>query len=222
MENTPLIHVYLMPGMAASPKIFENISLPKNQFKIHLLEWIIPSENESITSYVLRLSKHIKHDNIVLLGVSFGGVIVQELSKIIKVKKLIIVSSVKSKNEFPKRMKFAKTTKIYKLAPTKQAQNIDKLSKYTFGKQVTKRIDLYKKYLSVNDEHYLNWAIENMLCWNQIEYQPNIVHIHGDADTVFPIKNIENCMIIKGGTHVMILNKYRWFNKHLPQIILDD
>lgn len=211
-----------MPGMAASSKIFENISLPKNQFQIHLLEWIIPFENESLTSYVSRLSVHIKHENIVLLGVSFGGVIVQELSKIIKLKKLIIVSSIKSKNELPKRMKFARNTKIYKLAPTKLAGNIEKLSKYAFGKQVNKRIELYKKYLSVNDERYLNWAIENMVCWNQVESQSKLVHIHGDADTVFPIKNIQNCIIIKGGTHVMILNKYRWFNKYLPEIILQD
>ena len=28
-----LIRVYLMPGMAASPKIFEHIKLPENQFK---------------------------------------------------------------------------------------------------------------------------------------------------------------------------------------------
>ena len=34
-----IIHVYLMPGMAASPKIFEHIKLPENQFKIHLLSY---------------------------------------------------------------------------------------------------------------------------------------------------------------------------------------
>ncbi|MCB4808794.1 alpha/beta hydrolase [Tamlana sp. 62-3] len=222
MDNTPIIHVYFMPGMAASSKIFDNIKLPKNQFQIHLLEWLIPFEDESLTSYVSRLSAYIKHENVVLIGVSFGGVIVQELSKVITCKKLIIVSSVKSKYELPKRMKFARRTKIYKLAPTHLANNIEKLSKYAFGKKVNKRIELYKKYLSVNDERYLNWAIENMICWNQEKPQNNVVHIHGDADTVFPIKNIQNCRTIKGGTHVMILNKYRWFNKNLPDIILQD
>ena len=50
-----LIHVYFMPGMAASPKIFEHIKLPENQFKIHYLEWMIPLEEESISDYALRL-----------------------------------------------------------------------------------------------------------------------------------------------------------------------
>lgn len=215
-----LIHVYFMPGMAASPKIFEHIKLPENQFKIHYLEWMIPLEEESISDYALRLSKHIKHDNIILLGVSFGGVLVQEISKHITIKKLIIVSSVKSMHELPKRMLITKATKAYKLIPTQLASNIETFAKYTFGGNITKRLELYKKYLSVNDSKYLNWAIKNMVCWNQVDYNPEIIHIHGDNDAVFPIKNITNCITVKGGTHIMIINKYKWFNENLPQIIL--
>lgn len=215
-----LIHVYFMPGMAASPKIFEYIKLPENQFQIHKLEWVIPLEKESISNYALRLSKVIKHDNIVLLGVSFGGVLVQEISKHIKVKKLIIVSSVKQVHELPKRMLITKATKAYKLIPTQLASNIDAFAKLAFGTNVGKRLELYKKYLSVNDSKYLSWAIKNMVCWNQENHDPKIIHIHGDNDAVFPIKNIANCIVVKGGTHIMIINKYKWFNENLPKIIL--
>lgn len=221
-DNNEIIHVYLMPGMAASPKIFEHIKLPENQFTVHLLEWIIPFDNEALSNYALRISKNIKHSNIVLLGVSFGGVLVQEISKHIKVRKLIIVSSVKSMHELPKRMLIAKATKAYKLFPTKLASNIDVLAKYTFGSSITKRLELYKMYLSVNNPKYLNWAIKNMICWNQTEYNPKTVHINGDNDSIFPIKNISNCITIKGGTHIMIINKYKWFNENLPYIILKD
>lgn len=217
-----VIHVYFMPGMAASPKIFEHIKLPQNQFKIHYLEWIIPLKNESIRDYALRLSKNIKHVNVVLLGVSFGGVLVQEISKHIAVRKLIIVSSVKSVNELPKRMLIAKATKAYKLVPTQLASNIDFFAKYTLGTIVGKRLELYKMYLSVNNSEYLRWAIKNMVCWNQVNYNPKIIHIHGDNDSVFPIKNITNCTTINGGTHIMIINKYKWFNENLPKIILNN
>ncbi|SFZ92508.1 Pimeloyl-ACP methyl ester carboxylesterase [Flaviramulus basaltis] len=220
--NKEIIHVYLMPGMAASSKIFEYIKLPENQFEIHLLEWIIPNDNESISDYALRVSKHIKHDNIVLLGVSFGGVIVQEISKHISVRKLIIVSSVKTMHELPKRMLIAKATKAYKLVPTQLASNIELLAKYAFGSNVTKRLELYKKYLSVNDTRYLNWSIKNMVSWSDENHNPNIIHIHGDNDAVFPIKNITNCITVKNGSHIMIINKYKWFNEHLPNIILND
>ncbi len=113
-----LIHVYLMPGMAANPTIFEHIKLPEDQFEIHWLDWIIPLKDESLTDYAKRMTKQIKHDNIVLLGVSFGGILVQEMAKFVKVRKLFVVSSVISKNQLPKRFKIARKTKAYKLLPT--------------------------------------------------------------------------------------------------------
>lgn len=206
--------------MAASPKIFEYIKLPTNQFEIHLLEWIMPLAEEPVSAYALRLSKNIKHDNIVLLGVSFGGVVVQELSKHIKVKKLIIVSSVKSMHELPTKMILAKTTKAYALLPTQLASKLDVLEKYAFGDTITKRLELYKRYLSVTDSHYLSWAIKEMVCWSQVAFRSDIIHIHGDKDAVFPIKNIKNCMVVKNGTHIAIINKYKWFNENLPSLIL--
>ena len=215
-----LIHVYFMPGMAASSKIFEYIKLPENQFKIHLLDWILPNTNETIEHYALRMSSKITHENPVLIGVSFGGVLVQEISKLITTRKTIIVSSVKSFKEIPTHMVLAKTTKAYKLLPIQLASNIDVLTKYAFGDLIKKRLELYKKYLTMSDARYLTWAIEKMLYWAQEIPPKNIIHIHGDNDSVFPIKNINNCIIVASGTHSMIINKCRWFNENLPNLIL--
>lgn len=214
-----LIHVYLMPGMAANPTIFENIKLPINKYKIHLLEWFIPIDGESIVDYAKRMLKKVDHENSVLIGVSFGGILVQEMAKLRSFRKLIIISSVKTNLELPKKMKVVKATKIYKILPTSLVSNIDMLAKYVFGETANKRLELYKKYLSVNDKQYLDWAIEQMVCWEQEQVLPEVIHIHGDKDPVFPIKNIENCITIKGGTHIMIINKYKWFNENLPIIL---
>ena len=211
-----------MPGLAASPKIFEYIKLPETQFKIHLLEWVIPIDSETIENYALRMITFIKHENIVLLGVSFGGVLVQEMSRHLSVRKLIIVSSVKSMHELPKKMLLAKSTMAYKLLPVQLASNMEFITKYAFGSTIKKRLELYKKYMAVNDSNYLSWAIEQMVCWNQENHHTSVIHIHGDNDAVFPIKNISNCIIIKGGTHIMIINKYKWFNENLPRIILEN
>ena len=216
------IHVYCMPGMAASPLIFERIKLPQNQFELHYLEWFLPEKNESLPAYAQRMAKEIKHQNPVLIGVSFGGVLVQEMCNYVKVRKLIIVSSVKSRKELPKRMHLAKTTKAYKLLPTSLASRIDLLAKYAYGHKVKKRIHLYKMYLSVNDRYYLNWAIDRMINWKGTSCITQVIHIHGDKDSVFPHKNISNCLIVKNGTHAMIIYKYKWFNENLPRLILEN
>ena len=208
-----------MPGMAANPSIFENIRLPEDLYKIHWLEWKIPHKEESLTSYAKRMIKDIKHKDPVLLGVSFGGILVQEMSKHITLKKLFVVSSVKSHHELPKRLKLLKYTKAYKILPTQLVGNINLLAKYALGETIKKRVELYKKYLSVNDKRYLDWAIKEVVCWDQEAPNPDAIYIHGDKDMVFPHSCQGDCIVVKGGSHIMILNKYKWFNENLPKLI---
>ena len=214
------IPVYFMPGLAASSSIFERIALPSEVFEMILLEWELPLDNETLSEYAKRISKKVTHKNPVLIGVSFGGILVQEMAEFLEVSKVIIISSVKSNLEFPTAFKVAKTTKAYKLLPTNLISNIENLTKFSFGDKIKQRLELYKKFLSVRDKKYLDWAIEKIILWDRTEIDKNVIHIHGDADEVFPIKNIENCIIVKGGTHIMILNKFKWFNANLPKIIL--
>lgn len=215
------IPVYFMPGLAASSSIFEKISLPEAVFEIVLLEWEIPLNDERLVDYAKRMADKITHQNSVLIGVSFGGILVQEMAQFITSRKVIIISSVKSNLEFPKRMKVAKATKAYKLIPTKLLANIESLSSFSFGKKINQRLKLYEKFLRVRDERYLDWAVEQIILWDRIVVDENVIHVHGDDDDVFPIKYIQNCIVVKGGTHIMILNKYKWLNENLPKIILE-
>ncbi|WP_300980354.1 alpha/beta hydrolase [Nonlabens sp.] len=211
-------HLYFMPGMAAGPSIFEHIQLPENDFTCHYLEWIIPENKERLTSYVSRLLQQVTHTNPVLIGVSFGGIIVQEMAKQINVDQLILISTVKSNQEFPRRMRFSRMIGLHKMFPTRLVESFEVLSSYSRG-VAPKKIERYKKYLSVNSSVYLEWALDTIVNWDQKEPLPGVIHIHGDADPVFPIKYIKNCIIIPKGTHVMIVNRYRWFNEHLPELI---
>ncbi|WP_324721203.1 alpha/beta fold hydrolase [Salinimicrobium sp. HB62] len=220
MAKDSLIHVYCMPGLAANPSIFEMISLPEDKFKIHWLDWLLPKPGEKLIDYSARLCKKIEHEDPVLIGVSFGGVIVQEMAQIIEVQRVIIISSVKSEKELPRRMRFARCTKAFKILPTSLARHVDALEKIAVGDFATKRAKLYKKYLSITDTRYLDWAIEKMVCWERPEPYKGVVHIHGDKDEIFPYKYIDGCITVKGGTHVMIINRFRWFNDHLEEIIL--
>ncbi len=211
-----------MPGLAASPSIFDRISLPSSTFEVFVLEWEIPLDNESLSEYAKRITDKIKHENPVLIGVSFGGILVQEMARFIAARKVIIISSVKSNIEYPTRMKFAKATKAYKLFPMNLLLNLESLAKFSFGDKVNQRLKLYQKFLSVRDRRYLEWAIEQVVQWRRADIDKEVIHIHGDMDEIFPIKNIKNCIVVKGGTHIMILSKFKWINENLPKIILGE
>lgn len=214
------IPVYFMPGLAASSTIFERIDLSKEQFEVILLEWEIPLPSESLYQYAQRMALKVTHENPVLIGVSFGGILVQEMAAFLKPFRVIIISSVKTNLEFPRRMKVAKTTKAYKLIPTSLILNVENLAKFSFGEKIKSRLKLYEKFLSVRDINYLDWAIEQVILWERTVIDSSVIHIHGNQDDVFPIKYITNCIVVPGGNHAMILFRFRWLNEHLPEIIL--
>lgn len=214
------IHIYFMPGMAASPAIFEHINLPEPEFETHWLEWFLPRKDMSLAEYAIEMNKEITHDDPVLIGVSFGGFLVQEMAKHKSVKKIIIISSIKTEKELPRRMLIARYTQAHKVLPTGIVNNVELLAKYAFGETVTKRLSLYEKYLSIRDKQYIDWALDQIVNWRQTEYPKNLVHIHGEKDVVFPIAYIKNCIPVKNGTHTMIIHRAKWFNEHLPAIIL--
>ena len=221
-QGKELIHVYFMPGMAAAPTIFDHINLPENRFVLHFLEWRVPNEKESLSAYCKELADIIKnegHKKIALIGVSFGGVIVQEMAKHLDLIRLIIISSVKCSDELPPRMKFAGKSGLFKLIPTSLVDFVDYFEKIAVGDFLKKRARLYKQYISVRDKRYLDWAIKNMVKWKCDRPMEDIIHIHGDMDEVFPAKNIEDAIFIKGGTHIMIINRFKWFNENLPGLI---
>jgi len=215
------ISVYFMPGLAANASIFERISLPEDQFDAYFMEWEIPLDDETLREYAKRISKKVIHKNPVLVGVSFGGILVQEMAQFLDPSKIIIISSVKSNLEFPTAFKLAKQTKAYKLIPTSLIENVYNLAKFTFGEKVIKRLKLYQMFLTVRDKKYLDWSIEKIILWDRKKADFNVVHIHGDADEVFPIKYIKDCIVVKGGTHIMILTKYKWININLLKIIIE-
>ena len=211
-------HIYFMPGLAAGPEIFHNLTLDKELYEFHYLTWKKPlALEESIANYAMRMTDEIKHDNPVLIGVSFGGIIVQEMSKFIDVKKIIIISSVKSTNELPTRFKIASVSKIYKLFPTQIVTNFENYAKYFVGKSLEKKAKIYKKYLSVRGKTYIKWSIHSVINWRQEKPSEGIVHIHGSDDYVFPVKNIKNFIEIKDGNHSMIILKAKQISKIIHQ-----
>ena len=217
-----IIHVYFVPGLGASSSIFEHIKLPTALFEMHCIEWLQPIQNETLVEYAQRMSAFVTELNCILVGVSFGGILVQEMAQFVHPKKVVIISSIKSNQELPAVMQMARKTLFYKILPTRLLGKIPVLASYVKGRNVlAKSMQLYKKYLSMHDTYYLDWSIKQILYWNRSEANPEVIHIHGDLDGVFPIKYCNPTVVVKGGTHIMIINKYKWFNSHLPQLLLE-
>jgi hypothetical protein len=211
-------HLYFVSGMAANSKIFERMSFPSDKFEIHYLDWILPlSKKETLENYAARLCEKITQPYPILIGVSFGGVVVQEMSKIIPTEKTILISSIKLTKELPWRLRFVRDSKLYKVFPSQSIEFFVNALFLISGKGGQKKKLLYEKYLTVRNPKFLNWAVEKMLHWQQKEPLENTVHIQGEYDNVFPLKYIRKCVMVEKGTHAMVVTKATTLQK----IILD-
>ena len=97
--------IYFISGIGADERAFRLISLPG--YEIRNVSWLEPLKNENLKSYSIRLSSQITTEDPIIIGLSFGGIIAQEIALHIKTKKVIIISSLKNRKELPSLYKIA-------------------------------------------------------------------------------------------------------------------
>ena len=197
--------IYCISGMGADERVFKNLKL--SGFQLKYIPWIQPLKNEEIQEYAKRMSLAITNPSPVILGVSFGGIMAIEIAKQKNFKNIIIVSSVKSKMEIPGWMRATGSWKLDKILPLKPFPLINSFLNDRLGVSNEEEKKLVDDYRGKTDPVYLNWAVHQVLNW-QNEFLPNnLLHIQGSNDKIFPVKYVNATHVINGGTHLMIYNR---------------
>ncbi len=198
----------MMPGLGASPNIFKGLVVP-DTYRIKYLHWMMPKQEESLTHYVQRLIEtqmDATDVSPILAGMSFGGIIVNEISKQIPVKALIFISTTKSKQELPPKITLGRWLRVYRWFPFKIIENPIQLKDYLPSKAWKKRMVLYDRYMEVKDSDYFSWSVERILKWQGDLPHIPFVHIHGEKDLMFPFKYIQKPVkVIKGASHLAVM-----------------
>jgi pimeloyl-ACP methyl ester carboxylesterase len=197
--------IYCISGLGADEKIFTNLRL--KGYELKHIPWLRPHKAEKIEAYAARMAALIKEDDAVLLGVSFGGMMGIEIARQRPLKKLILVSSIKSVQELPRWMQIAGKLKLNRVLPVRSSSFTEKIDNRRLGVSNEEEKAMVKAYRRSADFVYLEWAVEQILNWKNIWLPANIVHIHGDKDKIFPVKKIKADYIINGATHLMIYNR---------------
>jgi len=200
-----LSKIYIFSGLGVDKRVFDNIDF--GNLDVEFIDWIEAFENESLENYALRISEKITNENPILIGLSFGGMLAIEISKIIKVKKLILIASAKNRNELPEVYRIAGKLKLNKLIPNSILKHQNFITNWLFGIESEKEKQLFKSILIDTDSKFLKWAINEIVNWKNEISPENCIHIHGNNDRIIPIKNIEADFVIENGGHFITVNK---------------
>ena len=210
-------HIYCISGLGADERVFSKFQFP--QHEIHFIKWVTPEKNESIESYAKRLITQIHHDDPILIGLSFGGIMCIEMARHIKTELIIIISSIKSNAEMPLWMRLSGKLKLNRLFPMRSFKLIEPLEDYNLGVKTKEEKQMVHDYRKNIDTKYSNWAINAILNWKNKTAPGNLYHIHGDMDRIFSIKKIKPNYTIHNGGHLMILNKSDEVNECISSIL---
>ena len=65
----------------------------------------------------------------------------------------------------------------------------------------------------------MKWAVDQALNWKNDWQPPEIYHIHGDNDNMFPIKKIKADFTLKDAGHFMIMNRAAEVSTYINSIL---
>ena len=206
--------IYQISGLGADKRVFAKLDF--GALEVVHLDWVKHEKDENLTSYILKLSKKVDTTKpYILCGVSFGGIIAQEMSKVTKPEKVIIISSVKTHKHVPSFMRMSGL--MLPLAPKSAFSKPNPITKRAFG--VEGEIwEVLKQILADQDGDFVKWSIKQLLKWRG-DYRgaENITQIHGNNDKLLKCKNPD--YEIDNGSHFMALDRSEEINVILKNIL---
>ncbi len=206
--------MYVISGLGVDKRVFKHIDFGAGQ--VTHIKWLIPCPKESIESYAQRLCVQITDPNPILIGLSFGGIIAVEISKLLPCKKIILFASVAAQNEIPVLYKWVGKWQLEKMLFPGILRWANLLIYQLFGIQDDENKALIKQILKDTDPIFFKWAIRQILNWKNNQSPSDIIRIHGSKDRLFPVVyNIPYDYIIKGAGHFMTMTHYLAINKIL-------
>lgn len=210
--------IFLIAGLGADTRVYNNIDL--HEHDVTPVDWIEPNKQDTLSTYAQKL---IHQYNItpgsIVIGNSLGGMITIEISKLIPIKKAILISSIKTSNEAPWYFSLFRNLPVYKLIPGKLFTSMGFMVKPLFGHMGTEDAWLFSDMLKNTSPVFAKWAMGAILHWENKLTPADTYHITGNKDLIFDHKRIKGATIVKGGTHIMIFDKANEINKTLKRIL---
>lgn len=197
--------IYLFSGIGADSSIFMNLDLP-GYHKIYI-NWIPALPSESIAQYAARIKSQITVENPDIIGLSFGGIVAVEVAKLIKVDKMVLISSVKTKNELNRVQFFWMKLGLYRIIPGALIQRTNFLTYKYFGTRSPNDKVLLTNLLKDTDVSFFRWALKSIAYWDNRVPPERTIQINGTADRVITSRLVHPDYRIKGGGHLMVFNQ---------------
>ena len=212
------MNVYFIGGLAADERVFRHIRLPQS-YKARFLNWVTPQRNESLVSYAHRMAEQIDTGSpYSIVGVSFGGMLATEISRLYPSSKTILIASVPDANHLPRYFRWMQKAGLPRYFPISMIKATVMLNRL-FTAESPEDKEIIRSMVRAADDNFIRWALTAALEWEGCADGLNCIHIHGTRDIVFPIRYTRPTHQIRNGGHLMVMERADEINRILHEIL---
>jgi pimeloyl-ACP methyl ester carboxylesterase len=199
--------LYLIPGLGADHRLFGRLALPGHQ--VHHLDWPDLPEGSTLRDYAEVLAERVVvADPHALIGVSMGGMVAQEMAALTQPVRTIIISSWKGPREMPPPIRLLRGTHPERLLTAAFLRSSLPLMRWQMGADEPDDRTLFDAFMAGASIVQLRSQIAAVMGWDgPVAPVEGLVHIHGTADRLMPIRYVRDARRVKGGGHFMVYDR---------------
>lgn len=208
--------LYLLPGIGCDHRLFDRMGL--EGLDVVKLDWPEFKPGSSLASIARDVSTQVNADEPhILVGVSMGGMVAQELAALTGPVKVVLISSWTGPGEWSMLARAGSALRLHRgithftmwaIWPVKRVlgrrdRATDRLLWEMARKETARKIRI---------------GTGAILRWKGSPWKGAIVRIHGDADHVVPLRfPVDH--VVRDGAHIMVLTRAEEVGAFLRQAV---
>ena len=200
--------IVYVPGIGADHRAFSRLKTAPDQPQVYA-DWLsLESTDESFETYCKRLVDHYKITNEdTLIGLSFGGLVVQQIAKVHGNKQVILVSSFRNRSDLKVLWTYCLKFKLYRLVPAFQLPLLAEVASPFLHSWRRKESKILREMLKDANFKLIRWSLKQIALIDlKSTYHRRYLSLIGDKDLLIRTWCSDE-MIIPDGAHFMIYTK---------------
>ena len=142
------------------------------------------------------------------MGLSFGGLVAQQIADILKPDYVILISSFRTKDDLKIQFSSGLKLKLHKLMPEMKSEFIGTIVANYLNSGTNQSKSALKAMLSSTDMKLMKWSLEKIYEQNNpLAIDVKKYSLIGSIDRVVKPWKIESTYLVEGGSHFMVYDK---------------
>ena len=203
--NKPVL--YLIPGQGADARLYNRFAI--TGYDTVRLQWLEPKKKETMAEFAARMAEGIDTTRpVILVGVSLGGMVSAEISRIIPVEAIVFISSAKRRQELPFKYQILRLLPFHRLFGGNVYIKSTPYARRIVEPESWSESCFYDAMIAAKTPCFMEWTVNMIANWERKEL-PEVpyFHLHGLKDGTLPHENIYQNQTVKKGGHMMVYSK---------------